>query len=109
MTDYRYAWRNGPRWALWYVRNRRLIAAARALWWALVRGYIGEGCQECGRPYLLWHARDDLYGEVTGRWPSPGGESGGGLFCLACFDRLARAKGIDLQWQPLRFPSERVA
>lgn len=104
MTDYRYAWRNGPRWALWYFRAGHPRVAARRLWTALVHGYIGEGCQDCGRPYLLWHATDDLYGRVTGRWPSPDGESASGLFCLACFDRRAAAKGIMIIWQPEVYP-----
>ena len=112
MIDYGYAWRNGPRWALWYLRRRRPVAALRTLWWALVRGHIGETCQECGRRYLLWHADDDLYGAVTGRWPSPPAiswtgewcsESATGLFCLVCFDRMACDKGIVLRWKPERF------
>jgi hypothetical protein len=113
MTDYRYAWRNGPRWAFGDFRRHRPVAALRTLWWTLVRGHIGEACQECGRPYLLWHATDDIYGQVTGNWPHSDGEAGGGLFCPACFDRLAEAKGILTIWQPEVYPgtgwSERVA
>ena len=62
MTDYRYAWRYGPRWALWYVRHGKPLAALRNLWASMVHGYIGEACQDCGRSYLLWHATDDQYG-----------------------------------------------
>ncbi len=99
MTSYRYAWANGWRWASWYL-PRRLRAALRVLWSAYVRGYIGEACQECGRTYLLWHADDDLYGDVTGRWPYPDGEAASGLFCLDCFDRMAERRGIGLRWVP---------
>jgi len=104
MTDYLYAWRNGPRWALRYLRRGRVVAALRQLWWRLVRGYIGEGCRDCGRPYLLWHARDDLYGRVTGFWPYPDGEAGGGPFCPACFTDRAEALGIMVIWQPEVYP-----
>jgi hypothetical protein len=99
-TDYHYAWRNGPRWVLGDLRRRRPVAALRTLRWTLFRGHIGETCQECGRPYLLWHADDALYGAVTGRYPRPDGESATGLFCLACFDRMARAEDIVLRWKP---------
>jgi hypothetical protein len=95
-----YATWNGWRWAGWYVRRRRWSAALRQLWSAYVLGKDGEACQLCGRDYLLWHADDDLYGLVTRRWPRPGGECGGGLFCLACFDRLADEQGLDLKWRP---------
>ena len=104
MTDYRYAWRNGPRWALYFVRHRRFLAALRSLWYRLACGHIEEDCQDCGRPYLLWHAADDLYGRVTGNWPHPDGESGGGQFCLACFDRRAERQGIVIIWQPEIYP-----
>ena len=103
--DYRYAWRNGPRWAMWYLRRRRIVAAVRTLWWTLVRGHISEACQDCGRPYLFWHAVDDLYGRVTGRWPFPDGECATGLFCLDCFDRMAERRGISLRWIPTELRS----
>jgi len=105
-SDYRYAWRNGWRWAGWFVRRRHIVGVLRTLWWAYVRGHISETCQDCGRPYLLWHADDDLYGRVTGRWPTPWGDGSGrseaatGLFCLDCFDRMAERQGISLRWIP---------
>ena len=55
-----YAFRHGWRWAGWYLRERRPAAAIRTLFDAYVRGHSGETCQECGRPYLFWHATDDL-------------------------------------------------
>lgn len=108
-TDYRYAWRNAPRWFGWYARRRRFLAGFRTLWGALVHGYIGETCQVCGRSYILWHADNDLYGAVTGRhaipWADGSGneELAGGLFCPDCFDRMAEQAGIWLRWRPERF------
>lgn len=95
-----YAAQNGWRWVAWYVRRGRLVAALRQAWLAYVWGYDGEACQACGRSYPLWHAYDDLYGRVTGRWSKPDGESASGLFCIGCFDRMAEAKGITLKWRP---------
>ena len=103
MSDRLYAWRNGWRWAGWYIRRGRFVAAIRELWDAYVRGHNGETCQDCGRPYLHWRADDRLYGEVTSRWPRPDGESASGLFCLACFSRMADRKGMTIMWVPRRF------
>lgn len=101
-----YAAWNGWRWAAQFVREGKLLAAIRQAWSAYVVGNDGEACQECGRSYLWWHADDDLYGRVTGHWPTPwsdgsgNAEAGGGLYCLACFDQLARAQGIKVRWEP---------
>jgi hypothetical protein len=85
--------------ARWYLGRRRPLAFLRTFWRWLHRDN-GETCQHCGRPYILWHADDDLYGRVTGRWPYPDGECASGLFCPACFDRMAEARGISLRWRP---------
>ena len=99
-VDYGYAWRNGPRWATWYLRQGKIAGFLRTLWHSLVRGHIGEACQECGSPYPLWHADDALYTRVTGNARHDNGEAASGLFCLNCFDRKAEARGISLQWNP---------
>ena len=96
MTDYRYAWANGHRWVWWYVRRRRFVAALRVAWVTFIQGWPGEACQECGRRYVLWHADDALYSELTGNWDEPAR----GLFCPACFDRKADRAGIVLVWEP---------
>lgn len=102
-----YAAWNGWRWTARFVREGKLLAAVRQAWAAFIEGHDGETCQECGRRYLLWHAADDLYGRVTGRWPKPWDDGSGqsevasGLFCPACFDRLASARGIALRWYPM--------
>jgi hypothetical protein len=104
LIDYRYGWLNGWRWVGYYVRRRRFLAAFRQVFSAYVRGYISESCQNCGRPYFLWHADDQLYGEVTGRWPKEDGsgrsEAASGLFCPGCFDRMAERTGLVLMWRP---------
>jgi hypothetical protein len=95
---YAYAWRNGPRWSLDHLRHGRILGFLRTLWFTLVLGHISESCQECGRPYLLWWADNELYDAVTGL-----GARGGcspGLFCLDCFDRKARKQGVTLRWKP---------
>lgn len=107
-----YAAWNGWRWTAQFVREGKPVAALRQAWAAYVRGHDGETCQECGRSYFLWHADDDLYGRVTGKWPKPWGdgsgrsEVAGGLFCPACFDRLGSEKGITLMWRPAQYPAE---
>jgi hypothetical protein len=95
---YAYAWRNGPRWSLDHLRHGRILGFLRTLWFTLVLGHISESCQECGRPYLLWWADNELYDAVTGLGAKGG--STPGLFCLDCFDRKAREKGIRLRWKP---------
>jgi hypothetical protein len=87
--------------ARWYLGHRRPLAFLRTFGRWLHRDN-SETCQECGRPYFLWRAADELYSEVTGR-VSRNGESAGGLFCPACFDRMAERRGITLEWVPRRF------
>ncbi len=87
-----YARRNGWRWVLWYFQQRRFLAGARQAWWAYVRGHDGECCEFCGQPYPLWHAPDDLWGDLMG--------GPGGLCCIRCFDWLARRRGLWLRWRP---------
>jgi len=108
MSDYAYAWKNGPRWAwefLYYRKGRSISLGAsfigflRTLWLTLACGHISETCQECGKPYLLWWAPDDLYATVTGL-EKRGGSYSPGLFCLDCFDRKAVRKGMLLRWKP---------
>lgn len=98
--DYPYAWKHGWRWAWEYLRYRgRVLGFLRTLWYTIVLGHIGEACQECGRPYLLWWADNDLYYTVTGIAQHRGCVAPG-LFCLECFDRKASRKGIVLRWKP---------
>lgn len=98
--QYGYAWRNGPRWAFQYLVQGKVVAALRQLWNSLVFGHMTESCQECGRPYLLWWADDDLYKQVTGRGRYANGESAPGLYCLECFDAKAERIGLILKWKP---------
>ncbi len=110
MNERLYAWRHGWRWSGWFFRRGKVVAGLRELFDAYVRGHNGETCQECGRPYLLWFAADDLYERVTGRHGEPWSDGSGrvqaapGLFCLACFDRMAEAKGVSIIWQPEVYP-----
>jgi hypothetical protein len=97
--DYLYAWKNGPRWAWEYLRYRgRIVGFLRTIWYSLILGHKGEACQECGRPYLLWWAENEVYDDVTGLVAKAGYSPG--LFCLNCFDRKAERKGICLRWKP---------
>ncbi len=98
--DYAYAWRNGPRWAFEHLCEGHITAFLRTLWITLWRGHIGETCQECGRPYLSWRAEHGVYESVTGLKRYPSGEWAPGLFCLNCFDRKARERGITIRWKP---------
>lgn len=94
VTNYRYTWRHGWAWIWNYIRHGKLIAAGRQVWWVLIRGYDGEGCWFCGRPYMLWWAPDDLWVEFSGN---------SGLCCPACFDKRAERAGVTLHWKPERF------
>lgn len=105
----RYALANGWRWVIWYLRRRRFAAALRQARSAYVLGLDTEACQDCGRGYPCWRAGDGLYGRVTGRWPKPDGESASGLFCPACFDRMAGAAGVSIWWQPVEGEPRRTA
>lgn len=87
------------RWALavdclrYYPRHHRWAALCRDLWDVLVRGEKGESCELCGRRYVWWSASDYLYQAVVG--------SDGGLYCPACFDRMAERHGLVLRWSPI--------
>lgn len=95
--DYHYAWQNGTSWTLYYVRQKRLLATLRCIWWTFARGWITELCQDCGRPYPLWWCEDDaLYNCITK-------SNGHGLYCLDCFDNHAEAAGKTLMWLPITF------
>jgi hypothetical protein len=67
--------------------------------------YEGETCRECGRrqPLTWWCMDNRLYARLVrpdvGEWPISG-EGVGGVVCPRCFDRLARAAGVLLMWQP---------
>lgn len=97
---YRYAWRNGPRWAFEYLREGRIVAACRQLWNSFIHGHISESCQECGRMYSAWTADHDVYERVTGYKRYENGEWATGWFCHDCFHHKARSKGIFLRWKP---------
>ena len=91
--NYAYTWRWGWKWVWFYIRWRPNPAAVvRQIYWTFVRGYQGEACQFCGRPYVLWGAPDALWIEVMG--------SPGGLSCPSCFDRRADKRGVCLYWTP---------
>jgi hypothetical protein len=100
MIDYHYGWTNGWRWAAWFLRHGRLLAALRQLIAVYVTGYIGETCERCGRRYFLWHAPDDLWTRVTGHVQDDPPQLAAGLWCADCFDRAAQRLGIDLRWTP---------
>lgn len=89
-SNYRYAWRYG--WS-WVVTSRTLLTALRCFYWTYVRGWDGEACWFCGRPYMLWHSPDDLWTEFSGN---------SGLCCPSCFDKRARERGVWLRWRPER-------
>jgi hypothetical protein len=73
--NYRYTLKWGWGWIAYYLRHRRFVAALRQVYWALIRGYDGEACQQCGRVYVLWRASDDLWNwpvALPPRTPLPG-------------------------------------
>jgi hypothetical protein len=74
----------------------RWSALLRAAWLVVGRGYYLEICQQCGRKVeVVWHADDDLYEAATHA-------RGCGVFCVACFDRLADATtGSYVVWRPV--------
>jgi ribosomal protein S14 len=83
-----------------YLREGKVVAALRTVWFTLILGYIREACQECGRPYLLWWSDDALYAKVTGHGRFTNGEAAPGLWCLECFSRKAESIGIWIRWEP---------
>ena len=86
----RYEWRVRRSW-----RSRR--AAARGLWWSLVRRYAGELCQACGRPVAhstglsWWRADDALWLQINGGY--------GGTLCIPCFTRDAADHHVHVHWR----------
>jgi len=54
----------------------------------------GERCHICGAAYdTVWWADKDVWEAVTG-----GYDGGGGLYCIPCFENMARERGIAIQW-----------
>lgn len=79
--------------ARYYVRHRRWIALARALWLRVILHDNVENCLTCGRRYpFAWMADDGLYQRLIGH--------AGGQFCPRCFDHMADRTGLVLVWQP---------
>jgi len=65
----------------------------------------GERCNACGRRYLtVYRVPDDLWAKVTGR------TDGGGTWCPACFEFIAKEKRYSLYWEARHgeFPLEAV-
>jgi len=59
--------------------------------WKDLKEYIM--CETCDHLYPeIWMAPKQLWEKVTGR------TDGSGLMCMACFDELARERGIFLHW-----------
>ena len=53
-----------------------------------------ETCQRCGQVYeTVWDTGDEMWERVTGE------TNGSGLFCPACFEKMARELDIDLYWE----------
>jgi hypothetical protein len=98
-----HAFRYSPRWMINYIREGKPLAALRTFWDSFIGGYIGEACDECGKSYVNWYAKHDLYARVTGQTRYANGEWAPGLYCPACFDKLALNKNIHLTWQPKEF------
>lgn len=85
--------------------HRKFHGAARlrAFYWAFIRRWEAEICQECGRPVrLVWWCHDDkLWTAVTGKPKPPGRECAGGIWCIYCFDTAARSLMGWIEWAPL--------
>lgn len=53
----------------------------------------GEKCQKCDKRYpYVWATSNDLWQKITNK-------ETGGLYCVTCFDKMAREKGIYLNWE----------
>lgn len=93
MSNYKYAWKHGYKWAwktlLW---SKNPMAFVRVFWAAYVHGNDIESCQDCGKHYILWLAVDDIYLKIHGNFH--------GTLCPGCFDKQARHMGITLRWKP---------
>lgn len=89
MSNYRYSWRHGWKWAL---KTRTFLGFLRVMWLSYALGWDSESCQTCGKRYVLWWADDELYKLVH--------KSTAGLLCPNCFDREANENHISLRWKP---------
>lgn len=105
-------------------------ARVRRFYWKRIRRYRHETCgrpdhihgvirRGCGRPVgMVWRASSGVWNYVvtgqdqtvyTVREGAAGGpvqeraEGAGGILCVACFDRLARERGLDVQWEASPF------
>lgn len=57
-------------------------------------GDVNYICESCKNPYpISWHASDYLWKLITGR------KDHSGIFCIYCFDKMARKKNIILSWE----------
>lgn len=83
----------------WHPGCRRL-ARLRALYWVLLRGHDTEICHYCGGPVrVVFHVPDAIWGAVTGKARTPGGEAALGILCVPCVDDLALNAGLPfLRW-----------
>lgn len=88
-----------------YVLSRyRGIARLRAFYWIIIRRWETEICGKCGRPVrVVWWCHDDaLWTAATGNEKPPGRESAGGIRCIICFDKDAKAAGAAwIEWAPV--------
>jgi hypothetical protein len=91
-TNYPYTLKVGWMWVWRDLRYGNPLLALRTFYWAILRGWDGETCQFCARPYIDWHAGDSLYRTVMG--------SLRGLACPSCFHARAHRMGIWLTWVP---------
>lgn len=87
-------------WGIWRGKclhpKRPRFANARMLWLALTC-YETERCDVCGWKVevVWWCDNPGLWEKLTNY------EGGGGVTCVKCFDRLAEAQGILIQWRPI--------
>ena len=60
-----------------------------------------ERCQRCGKWYAeVYSAPDWMWGKVTGL------KNGSGLFCMQCFDEMARSKKVIPFWKVGLYPKK---
>lgn len=74
-TDFRY-----------HLKHRHWGGLVRSMFNTIVLLHEGELCQRCGRQYVTWHAMQPLWERCRDR--------ASGLFCPACFQKLARENGV---------------
>lgn len=81
-------------------RLRLFYQWALSTWVAIPLGFndrLRQFCDRCGRTKYLCFWAD------TSVWESVAGNVNGhhhGAYCAPCFDKLARRKGIRLDWKP---------